>query len=281
VGGCGVDGQACVDSSQCCSRECVPTIYGAFACQVAAGCRVEGDVCRMDSDCCSGRLPNPFPGACELDMTLTPPIGRCRQPPGNICQGTPEGNVCGGAPGGDGGQSARQDCCDCIPPKFNCCKPDLAGVLRCFGGSTQPCPTGYTGVPPCCIAAGGQCRFSAECCNGEPCVPDSNGVLRCGTMCVASGGVCTSTSDCCGGLTCTIPPGSPTGICGGAPPPPDGGVGDGAAGDGPPPPPDAPMCVLAGQMCSPTQACCAPLVCTGLSTGLACQPGQVCSCVIP
>ena len=282
VGGCGVDGQPCNGAADCCSRECVPTLYGGLACQVASGCRVEGDICHQDSDCCSGQLPTPFNGACELDTTLNPPIGRCRQPPGNICQGTPEGNVCGGAPGSDAGGSARQDCCDCIPPKFDCCKPDLAGVFRCFGGSTTTCPNGYDGTPNCCIAVGQQCRFSAECCNGEPCVPGSDGVLRCGTMCIQSGGVCTSTGDCCAGLTCNIPPGSPTGTCGTSTPTPDGGVtGDGGPIDAPTVD-AAPVCALAGQMCSPNQPCCSPLNCTNVATGTSCtSTSQTCSCVIP
>jgi hypothetical protein len=272
VGGCGVDGQPCAGDADCCSRECVPTVYGGYACQVASGCRVEGDVCRMDSDCCSGQLSTPFPGACELDTTVSPPIGRCREPPGSICQGTPEGNVCGGGPNTDGGGGVARN---------NCCHPDLAGVYRCFGGSTTTCPNGYDGTPNCCIAVGGQCRFSAECCNGEPCVPGSDGVLRCGTMCIQQGGVCTSTGDCCAGLICNIPPGSATGTCGAGTPTPDGGVVSDGGIDAPVVD-AAPMCSLAGQMCNPSQPCCSPLNCINVATGTSCtSTSQTCSCVIP
>jgi hypothetical protein len=282
VGNCGVDGQPCNGAQDCCSALCVPTIYGGHACQTVSGCRVEGDLCRTASDCCSGQLANPYPQACVLDTTINPPIGRCRNPPGNICMGNPEGNVCGGAPGSDGSMTTRQDCCDCIPPKFNCCHPDLSGVYRCFGGSTPTCRNGYDGTPGCCIAVGGMCRFSAECCNGEPCVPDQNGVLRCGAMCIQAGGVCTSTGDCCAGLTCNIPPGSPTGTCGTITPPSDGGVPpDGGIIDAPTVD-AAPVCSLAGQMCSVSQRCCAPLNCTDPSTGLSCtSTSRSCGCVIP
>src|SRR5439155_26092601 len=108
-----LDGEACTDGASCCSRECVPTIYGGHACQVASGCRVEGDACVTDAECCS--FVSVGAGACVIATGQN--IGRCRNPQG--CG--PEGNGCGGAPGSDGGGSARQDCCGCITPRFTCC----------------------------------------------------------------------------------------------------------------------------------------------------------------
>jgi hypothetical protein len=180
----------------------------------------------------------------------------------------PEGNVCGGDPNADGGSvNARQDCCNCANPKFKCCKPDSNGVHRCFGTpATGDCPTGYTGVAPCCIAAGAECKFSSECCDTAPCVPDSAGVLRCGSACVPSGGTCTTNGDCCQGLTCNIPPGSNTGTCG-APPTPTGTDGG------------TPMCSTYGQACTKDTDCCTGLNCDAPGGG-ACMAGQSgCTCV--
>jgi hypothetical protein len=100
-------------------------------------------------------------------------------------------------------------------------------------------------------------------------------------MCIPAGGVCTSTGDCCAGLTCNVPPGSPTGICGNVNPGTDGGVTDGGIIDAPTVD-AAPMCSLAGQMCSVTQSCCAPLHCVDPSTSLSCTAtSRSCGCVIP
>jgi hypothetical protein len=206
---------------------------------------------------------------CVLDMNATPPVGRCRNP----LSCNPAGDVCGGT--GSGQVNARQDCCDCAPPKFNCCKPDGNGVHRCFGtpAGTNTCKTGYTGVAPCCIQAGQQCAFASECCGGAPCVPDAQGMLRClaptpnGPTCVAGGGVCTSPSDCCPGLTCNIVGGAAQGTCGVSTPPPS------------PPgqPPPASMCATTGQVCAKDADCCYTN-CLALGGG-ACAAGQSgCTC---
>jgi hypothetical protein len=260
AGNCLPDGQACTDGGNCCSRLCVTTNTGGHVCQVASGCRVEGDICYADSDCCSVQTQGT--GSCNLDTTVTPPVGRCRNP--MACD--PEGNVCGGT--GDGGVNARQDCCDCASPKFQCCKPDSNGVHRCFGTPpTGNCPTGYTGQPGCCIAAGQSCKFSSECCNSAPCVPDSTGALKCGAMCVASGGACTTNGDCCVGLTCLFTPGMNAGTCG-VPPTPTGTDGG------------APTCATYGQACAQQSDCCAMLTCIAPGgTGAACASGQMgCTC---
>jgi hypothetical protein len=202
------------------------------------------------------------PGAgnitCNIIAGTNPPIGTCSNP--QSCN--PQGDVCGGK--GDGQVNARQDCCDCAPPKFNCCKPDSNGVPRCYGTPTNnpgDCKTGYTGQPPCCIAAGQQCAFSSECCGGTPCLPDAGGTLRCQppeTTCVNLTGACTSTGDCCAGGTCSIVPGALTGLCtptNNPTVPTDGGV----------------TCHAAGTTCAAGADCCTGLMCLipgGASAGV-------------
>ena len=46
------------------------------------------------------------------------------------------------------------------------------------------------------------------------CVGNPETGFVCGATCVAQGGACTTTADCCSGLPCTIPEGSTTGVCG-------------------------------------------------------------------
>jgi hypothetical protein len=208
------------------------------------------------------------PGAgnikCNIVAGTNPPIGTCSNP--TSCD--PEGDVCGGTGGGK--VNAREDCCDCAPPKFNCCKPDGNGVYRCYGtpgGNPGACPNGYTGTAPCCIAAGAQCTFSSECCGGTPCLPDGNGVLRCqaptpdgGPTCVNLNGVCTSSGDCCAGGACTLVIGQLTGTCTPVAPPPP-----------PPPPADAGVvCKGTGDTCASVADCCQGLMClkpTGATLG--------------
>jgi hypothetical protein len=216
-----------------------------------------------------------------------PPVGTCTNPTG--CD--PDGDVCGLSNNNACGNS-RHDCCDCLPPKINCCKFDKAGVPRCYGGSTQMCPNGYTGQPPCCIMAGQICAFNGECCNGAPCVPDNMGVLRCGSMCAQMGQACTADSDCCAGLPCIIPKGKLVGMCGSPPPPTDAGVppdlgGADLAGadlvmpqvDMAMPKVDMAHCSFVGQSCSTTQPCCNNLPCENPAGTAACMAGELdCSC---
>jgi hypothetical protein len=272
-GGCFVDGEPCSSGTNCCSRLCVPTAAGGHVCQVASGCRVVGDLCHTPSDCCGApgsNLPGDGNVTCSIVAGTNPPLGTCRNPMG--CN--PEGDVCGGT----NGVNARQDCCGCIPgPTKPCCKPDANGVNRCYGGYSSACPTGYTGQAGCCIAAGSQCTFSSECCNGAPCVPDASGVLRCGSACVAQGAACSATADCCTGLICILAPGQPKGTCEHpAPPPPapDGG----APADGGSP---MPACALPGQSCSPSSTpCCGGSTCTAPGGAGACGQTQTgCTCI--
>jgi len=229
------------------------------------GCRIPGDVCQQWSDCCGG------PGSmalgegeviCAPIAGTDPPIGSCTKPSG--CD--PEGNVCGLD------VNARQDCFGCMSPKVQCCKLDALGVPRCYGGSTVQCPSGYTGMPPCCIAAGNECTFSSECCGGVPCVPDSTGKLRCSNlMCIPENGVCTATGDCCAGLVCDVPVGQPSGTCKNPAPPPPGDAGVNA--------PDAGVCALGGQSCGDSTACCVGYTCFNAGGTAPCAPGQTdCTC---
>jgi hypothetical protein len=319
AGSCTQDGVVCEGCTSCCSRQCAPYAQsGVKICQPASGCRLTNDLCQKKGDCCGGdptaQTENPGNVECNLDPALSPPLGTCGNP--NGCQA--RGNICGRKDGTNlCGGNAREDCCDCPPPKFNCCKPDLVGIFRCFGGGSTTCPNGYTGKAPCCIAGGDRCEFSAECCGGTPCVPDSQGVLRClvkppgGTACVPTDGACTTTGDCCAGMTCNITPGQTFGSCAAPPPPPppptpdsgtsptdDGGAptDDGAipvdganptddggtpldAEDAALPPPPPPACGFYGQACSAASACCTGLTCVVAGTITACDAESSCVCV--
>jgi hypothetical protein len=236
--------------------------------------------------------------SCNLAPGVDPPVGTCSNP--NACQ--PRGGLCGLKNGTNQCGNAREDCCDCQPPKWQCCKADSLGIPRCFGGSTPTCPSGFTGKPDCCIPGGSECKFSAECCNGAPCVPDGQGVLRClrppadgGIICVPAGNACTTNGDCCTGLTCNIVPGSPSGTCGQPPPPPPPPPVDaGTTPDAPPPddgavPEDAappvdtapppPICAFYGQACSALIPCCNGVPCNaGDGSGAPCNGGTGCLC---
>jgi hypothetical protein len=267
-GGCTLDGEPCNGCSGCCSRTCVPTSTGGRICQPASGCKLEGDLCVKDTDCCGGGATG-LPGA--NSVTCIPiagtTFGACHNATGN----QPEGDVCGFMGASICGQNAREDCAGCMSPKYQCCKLDSGGVPRCFGGSTMNCPKGYDGTANCCIAAMQICAFSAECCNGAPCVADMNGVLRCGSACSMAGGPCRADGDCCAGLVCNVPTGATQGTCGvpQMPPAPDGGAGDGGPN----------LCSQVGQACSTVQPCCTGLVCTPPAGTGACAPGEAgCTC---
>jgi hypothetical protein len=87
-----------------------------------------------------------------------------------------------------------------------------------------------------------------RCLTGEP----NDG----GIVCVAAGGACTATGDCCTGYICNITPGAGSGTCGTPVTPTDGGTACGlygqACND------TTPCC--AGSRCnySPTNTACAP-----------------------
>jgi hypothetical protein len=290
AGSCTQDGIVCADCTNCCSRLCAPyALTGVKICQPASGCKLTNNLCQKDGDCCGGDTTVQSEGAgsvtCEMATAMTPPLGTCRNPMG--CQ--PRGNVCGRkASDNQCGGNAREDCCDCPPPKFNCCKPDTVGIYRCHGGGSDTCPTGYTGKAPCCIASGERCQLAAECCDGSPCVPDGAGVLRClarppgGVACVAADGACTTTGDCCAGLACGIVPGQTFGRCQPPPPPSPGTGGSGGAGGatgsgtgGSAPP----VCSFFGQGCSSSARCCTGLSCVISGSNRACDDVASCVCI--
>jgi hypothetical protein len=269
---CQVDGTVCNGCGSCCSHFCGP--YGAGGpsiCQPASGCHVQGDLCHQDSDCCGGDVSSGLPGAglikCEPDPVYGARIGTCGSPKASNCSDgsstcknacNPEGNVChykttlvcSGSL-----TNVRNDCCDCISGK-ECCQPDATGIPRCNSLAA-------------CVPAGGNCAFSGECCDHEPCLPDpTTGSLRCGSTCVAAGNVCTTNADCCAGMVCQTAPGSVAGTCLIPNPPssgPDGGI------DAPP------VCSYYGQACSVTSPCCGASCvndmyepCTAADTGCIC-----------
>ena len=145
------------------------------------------------------------------------------------------------------------DCCSGNCETEDTCKQDNMGVPRCAGAQ--------------CVAAGGSCASSANCCDGAPCVPNpvAGGAppfVCSGTACIAACGQCTDNADCCAGTSCVAAAGSTHGICGpcggnvpdgGSGPGNDSGLGndggggsatpDGGTGTGP-------TCALYGQLCT-------------------------------
>ena len=252
----GVDGTVCGDCNDCCSRLCAPFgPTGVKVCQRANGCHIDGDLCRKDSDCCGSKgsmAPGDGNVTCEIADGQT--VGICRNPKG--CN--PEGNVCHYKNYACSISSARNDCCG-APGNSGACQLDALGVPRCHAIDK-------------CVAAGGVCAFTGDCCNGSPCVPDLTGTLRCltvapdgGVACSPSGSACTITADCCRGYTCITPLGSVQGTCGvippvSYPPAPDGGTADAAS----PPVYDGGVvtCAQFGQACTTSADCCNSISCT-------------------
>jgi hypothetical protein len=245
-GGCTQEGNPCSGNTVadggfatgggCCSRICFDPGSGAPVCLPAGGCRLTGTFCNSNQSCCGGGTNPNGSVVCQ-----GAPAGRCDN--GTACN--PVGNICG-APQSlpDGGTfkiNASQDCCD---GKKEVCKSDSSGIPRCFGGGSTTCPTGFTGQAGCCIATGSECQFKDQCCGGAPCLPGSDGKLRCGTTvtCVAVGSACGGDAGtCCTGTQCTgaelgtqvcqnIPTG--TGGGGGATGGGSGGSGGGTGGSG-------------------------------------------------
>ena len=204
TGSCAIAGEPCGTegiSGSCCSLACLDSSgTGTPTCQFLGGCLPEEEICTSDGMCCSG--------ACrEVSRTSDGrPIMRCA----NVMSCLAPGEVCG--------MGASNNCCPDGGGSFGC-EPASAGVRRCHGGapgctipsegctdvsdccvdtsSAITCAPNPAGVRVCCLPDGEECSFGSMCCNGV-CVPDSGGVLRCGTMCVADGGACTADADCCG-----------------------------------------------------------------------------------
>jgi hypothetical protein len=219
----GVDGVTCGDCGDCCSRLCAPFgPTGVKICQPANGCHVTGDLCRRNQDCCGGTDDATLPGYGNVicDVPFGAEVGLCRNPsngpgPGGACN--PQGNVCHYKGYMCDISSARADCCGGLGAKGGVCQLDPLGIPRCNGlGDT-------------CRDPGDTCASTDDCCDNTPCVPDMDGVLRCGEgVCQKSGDSCTINGDCCPGSVCLTPPGSTVGTCGGDP----GGGGGGSSSGG-------------------------------------------------
>ncbi|GAC1394562.1 MAG: hypothetical protein NVSMB47_03730 [Polyangiales bacterium] len=270
----GVDGTKCGACTDCCSRVCAPYgPSGVSICQPAEGCHVTGDLCTKDGDCCGAAgtgLPGDGHVTCDKSGDPAGLIGICRNP--MACN--PEGAVCHYKSAAVCGTSAaRADCCGALGSKGGACIPDKFGVPRCYGG--EPCHK-----------AGETCADSYGCCDGTPCVPGPDGVLRCSaSACVPAAGPCTVDADCCVGASCSRPIGSTSGTCtptSPPPPPPPADAGPDA------PPTDAvvdettppPTCALYGQSCATDGDCCSGVPCL-TDTGVACAGAAGCLCRFP
>ncbi|WP_438036948.1 hypothetical protein [Sorangium sp. So ce204] len=260
----GIDGAVCDSCGFCCSRVCAPYgPTGIAVCQPPSGCRVNGALCRRNEDCCGGDPTAALPGAgrvvCDTSGDPDGEIGRCRNP--NGC--TPQGGVCHFKDSycSDTSTSAPNNCCGYLGNASNC-RLDALGVPRCNALTA-------------CRQAGEDCASADDCCDGAPCVRNSEtGKLQCydtpggtGPQCVTAGGPCTNNGDCCVGTTCEYEPGSLSGTCttdspsgatgsssatggtGGA-----GGAGGGGGSDGAGGTP--PRCAEYGQLCGATSDCC-------------------------
>ncbi|MGE0871324.1 MAG: hypothetical protein AB7P03_22375 [Kofleriaceae bacterium] len=185
---------------ECCSRACFPYgPSGVLICQPPSGCRPTGETCTQDSDCCGGE------GTVDGDQQHVTcekvganPVGRCSN--GQSCRAA--GQVCKL----DGTScNAETNCCAGNSETMDTCHQDALGVPRC-GEVDLDCTDPSTKV-------GMACGSSADCC-GLPCTPDATGAYVCAGTCVAEGGTCTTTADCCAGLPCNVPAGSSQGTCG-------------------------------------------------------------------
>jgi hypothetical protein len=144
------------------------------------------------------------------------------------------------------------------------------------------------GVPRCspatCVAKGGACASSADCCGGVPCVPNAVAgaappFVCYGEQCVDSCGACTTSADCCPGSSCILPSGSSHGLCG----PCGGGTGSSGASTGtstgssagsgsssgsPVDSGTPPVCSMYGQLCQASADCCSGLACSSGRCGI-------------
>lgn len=229
----GVAGTVCGDCNECCSRLCAPFgPTGVNICQPASGCRLTGEVCRADLDCCGGDEDSGLPGAGNVSCVIEPgqELGVCR----NAMSCSPQGNVCHYQDYACSISSAPNKCCDGVG-NSGVCQLDTLGVPRC------------TGLGDMCRNVGETCSSAVDCCDERPCVPDDEGVLRCGgTECNQDGDNCTVNADCCNGSTCVQPVGSTMGVCKTTT---DGG------GDG--------TCAEFGQSCDEATPCCGDVPCNG------------------
>lgn len=252
-----VDGMLCTPTSTgdggtcggaCCSRLCAPWgATGISVCQPATGCHVFNDTCKVDGDCCGSAAlieagaPGPQNGGVATCVG-----GYCTYP--GSC--APNGDVCKLM---TMSCTAHQDCCAGNGNKNTACRADNVGVPRCASGCDPDAGLG---------TGGSACSTSADCCNGDPCVPNPHGTppyICANTTCVPSCSTCSTSADCCPGLSCINGTCDP---CGGSVP--DGGTpGDAGTTMGS----DAGMtsCSQLGQLCGGDGglSCCTGLHCIG------------------
>jgi hypothetical protein len=168
------------------------------------------------------------------------PLGVCGNPMG--CK--PDGDICRLQ---SNQCNATDNCCSGNVQQKDTCRQDALGVPRCSYAKGSAC-----------VAAGGGCASSADCCNLFPCVPNPSGAppFVCGaTACIPNAGACSTDADCCDGSHCTS--GScvgPTGSSGGS----DGG--GSASGDGGS---TGTNCAFYGQVCTVDGDCCNGVPCSG------------------
>jgi hypothetical protein len=235
------DGGLPACGGDCCGGLCAPySPTGVLVCMPPSGCHVVGDLCTKDGDCC-GAAGLPGGSGTPVTCSITPPatVGVCRNPIG--CK--PDGDICKLA---TTSCNASCDCCSGNCENQDTCKEDSRGIPRCAGQA--------------CVAQGGSCASSANCCNGLPCVPNPNGtppyVCFQGGACVSTGGACTVDGDCCDAESCVVATGSASGTCS----PPLSGAG---------------ACGRYGQQCTKSSDCCGGIPCNG-ATGPC--PGTGCTC---
>jgi hypothetical protein len=153
--------------------------------------------------------------------------------------------------------NANQDCCAGLGNHNTACRQDNVGVPRC---ASQCNPDAGMGT------SGSACATSADCCNGDPCIPNPDGgsppYVCASTECVPSCSTCSTTADCCPGYSCI------NGICdpcGGGTNPDGGMTGDGGTtGDSGTSQPDSGItnCSQFGQLCGDAGlTCCTGLIC--------------------
>ncbi|MFZ5470560.1 MAG: hypothetical protein ACOZIN_14080 [Myxococcota bacterium] len=274
-GGCKQDGNPCPvagSDPNCCSRGCVDLGSGQPVCSPTTGCRITGNFCESTAQCCGG-APNPNGTVVCRQTTSRCDEGQSCISPGTVC-GQPHLADGGLAPVPTGGWSANSNCCTGLTtggPDSQLCKYDSSGIPRCFGGKSTSCPTGYTGQPGCCIAAGEACQFKDQCCNGAPCLPNPDGGVGffciVGSTCLTLGTTCDPNADggagCCPGSTCNAT-NELTFACQ-LPTSGDGGT----STDG--------GCKGNGTACAASAECCS-LICGSVDGGPnTCQPPRLCS----
>ena len=256
TGNCTHDGVLCDGCGSCCSKNCGPwALTGVHVCQPGLGCKILNSLCTRDSECCGGGSGtvhctpasggNVSIGVCSMNTGNQVPGGICKLS-GNsnacsnaesdcACAVSPKAQCCAydtlglprclgsGACGADGGATGifsgtdpnccrkagqtcntAAECCGLAP-----CVPDSTGTLRCL--TTTPNDGGIV-----CVASGGNCTATGDCCTGLVCNIAGGGMGTCGPpptpppadagVCALYGQACNAGTPCCNGVQCTYSP---------------------------------------------------------------------------